>query len=215
MVAIRSIAEGIVQIPGTEKKYNCVVVRQFGGIVIIEAPYWRGNSDYILAYVKQSYPGVPIKALVSTSQMRIHAAGLKSYAQAGVPIYALDVNADLVRRIVAAKSDGRGLEKPPSLDLHVVKSTTGIGAGRNKLILYPFRGRASRRRLAVYLSGHKLLYASDMYLPQVFGRDYWTACLGEVRDLINREHLDVERVMGIHMPPAAWKDLSEHLEPKQ
>jgi hypothetical protein len=210
------VADGIIQIPSKERKYNCVVVRQSDGIVIIEAPYSRGNSEFVLEQVKRSYPGLTIKALVTTSQMWIHVAGVQAYAQKGVPIYALDTNADLVRSFADADSDSRdsGKRQPP-LNLRVVRKATEIGSGQNRLIIYPFKGRASARMLAVYLPERKMLYASDMYLPQAFGGDYWLAYLAEVRDLIGREHLDVDRVMGIHMPPASWKDLAARLVPKE
>jgi hypothetical protein len=85
---------------------------------------------------------------------------------------------------------------------------TEIGSGENKIVIIPFRGTASARMMAVYFPTSKLLYCSDLYLPQQWGGQYYTEHLAEIRNLIDREHIDVEQVSGISMIPHGWKDLS-------
>lgn len=45
------------------------------------------------------------------------------------------------------------------------------------------------------------MYCSDMCLPQNGGAQYWTEHLSEIRELIDREHLDVLQVSGVSMLP--------------
>jgi hypothetical protein len=86
-----------------------------------------------------------------------------------------------------------------------------MGQGANEMVIIPFRGHASARMMAVYFPQKKLLYCSDMYLPKQWGGDYWVEHLSEIRDLIAREHLQVERVLGLHMQPIAWSELSSQI----
>jgi hypothetical protein len=62
--------------------------------------------------------------------------------------------------------------------------------------------------MAVYLPERKLLYCSDAYLPQKWGDEYWTEHLAEIRDLIGREHLEVEQIAGVSMPSTNWKEVA-------
>jgi hypothetical protein len=67
--------------------------------------------------------------------------------------------------------------------------------------------------MGVYFPELKLLYCSDIYLPQAWAGPYWTEQLAEIRDVIEREHLDVQRVSGVSMPPKDWKELSAAIPP--
>jgi hypothetical protein len=62
--------------------------------------------------------------------------------------------------------------------------------------------------LAVYLPEIKFLYCSDLYLPQAWGHQYWIEHLAEIRDLIQREHLDVEKIAGESETIRDWAELS-------
>jgi hypothetical protein len=58
--------------------------------------------------------------------------------------------------------------------------------------------------MAVYLPDQKLLWASDLFLPKPWQPEFQTEHLWEIRSLIDREQLKVERVMGDHRPPEEW-----------
>lgn len=94
------------------------------------------------------------------------------------------------------------------VQLRDVTRRTEIGTGKNRIVLIPFGGRASAKMLAVYLPGPKLLYCSDVYLPKAWSHQYWIEHLSEIRDLIDREHIEVEQIMGVSTPPHEWKDLA-------
>lgn len=201
------VAEGVVMLPGKQHAYNSLVVKQNNGIVIIEGPFSNTNSEYVIDYARKLFPRAPITSLLSTNQLWFHVAGLAAYAQIHTPIYALDSNAELVRRVVAAQA-GAGQVSPAAPQLRTVRDRTEIGTGVNRIILIPFRGAASARMMAAYFPELRLLYCSDMYLPQNWAGVYWTEHLAEIRDLIDREHIDVQRVLGVSMLPRDWKELS-------
>jgi len=205
------VAAGVVMLPGKESAYNSLIVKQEKGIVIVEGPYSNANSQYVIEYARKIFPSIPIEALITTNQLWFHVAGLAAYANAHVPIYALDSNADLVRRIIASQTkDQTGTSAP---QLREVRDTIEIGKGTNRMLLVPFRGEFSARTMGVYFPELKLLYCSDIYLPQAWAGPYWTEQLAEIRDVIEREHLDVQRVSGVSMPPKDWKELSAAIPP--
>jgi hypothetical protein len=200
------VQEGIVMLPGRERTYNALVVKQDQGIVVVEGPYSNANSEQIIQYANSAFPATPIVAVVSTDQLWFHVAGLPAYAKAHIPIYVLDANADLVRWVLSSQLHGVDAHRSAS-QVRIVKGRTRIGTGKNQIVLIPFRGAASARMIAVYFPQSKLLYCSDLYLPLAWGHQYWTERLAEIRDLIEREHLDVQQIAGESVPPHAWKDL--------
>jgi hypothetical protein len=201
------IADGVVMVPGKTGAYNSLVVKQDQGIVVIEAPYTQANSEYIIANARKAFPGAPITAVISTNQLQFHLGGLPAYAKAHVPIYVLDSNMALMQRFLAAQVSA-GQIHGSDIKLRTVASRTELGSGANRFSLIPFRGTASARMVAVYFPASKLLYCSDLYLPQSWGGQYYTEHLAEIRDLIIRENIDVLQVSGVSMVPHDWKELS-------
>jgi hypothetical protein len=201
------VQAGIVMLPGKNGAYNSLLVKQDRGIVVIEGPYSNANSDYVITYAKTAFPGSPISSVVTTDQLQFHLGGLPAYAKAHIPIYVLDANAGLVRNYLTTQSTEDPVRES-DLQLRTVRGRTEIGTGPNRIVLIPFRGTASVRMLAVYLPEQKLLYCSDMYLPQVWEPKYYTEHLSEIRDLISRERIDVVQVSGVSMVPHNWKEIS-------
>jgi hypothetical protein len=199
--------DGIVMLPGTSGAYNSLLVKQDKGILVIDAPYTNANSDYVIAYASKVFPGMPITGVVSTNQLQFHLGGLPAYAKVHAPIYVLDSNVALMRRFLAAQVSV-GKIRESDIKLLRIRRRTEIGSGENRISVIPFRGTASARMMAVYIPATKLLYCSDLYLPQQWGGQYYTEHLAEIRDLIDREHLDVLQVSGISMVPHDWKELS-------
>jgi hypothetical protein len=201
------VRPGVVMLPGKPGAYNSLIVKQDKGIVVIESPYSDANSEYVINYAHKIFPGTPITGIVSTNQLQFHLAGLPAYAKEHIPIYVVDANVDLVRRFLTAQDDEAAIHDR-EVKLRTVWDRTEIGIGLNRMVLIPFRGTTSARMMAVYFPEHKLLYCSDMYLPQSWGRASWTEHLSEIRDLIDREHIDVQQVLGVSMIPHDWKELS-------
>ncbi|HEY6328921.1 MAG TPA: hypothetical protein VI756_06255, partial [Blastocatellia bacterium] len=200
------VAEGIVMLPGKQGAYNSIIVKQGAGVVVIEGPYSNANSTYIIQFARKTFPGQPITGVISTNHLQFHLAGLPAYAKRGLPIYVLDTNVGLVRNFLTTQTSEYPL-RGVAPNIRSIGSATSIGSGNNRMVLIPFRGNATSRMMAVYFPERKLLYSSDAYLPQAWGGQAWTEHLLEIRDLIQREHLDVEQVMGTSMTPRPWKEL--------
>ena len=198
------IGDGVVLYQGG---YQAAAVRQGDGIVIIEGPESNAKSRAVLADVASRWPSAPVKGVISTSPMWMHIGGLREYAARGIPIYALDVNVSIVRALLAAAHT----QSPDSLArtrrapiVHGISTLTTIGAGVNRLELRPARGQHSSSMVLVWFPGARLLYASDVMIPDAFEPVFARGYAEELQRIVRREGLDVERVFAEHLPVAPW-----------
>lgn len=212
----QELAKDVIFLPGS---WNIAVVKQTDGIVIIEAPISSGYSAQAIAEAKRRYPGVPVKAVISTSDSWPHVGGVREYAARGIPIYALDRNLPLLNRIVAAPHHERpdALTRGPKAAKFVsVSAKTVIGTGPNRLEIYPIHGDTSERQMMVYFPELRLLYGSDPFqkngdqAPGTGGGTYtYPQTVSELRDAVAREHLPVERFFMMHIGPTSWSELQD------
>jgi hypothetical protein len=205
------LAKDIVHIPGA---WNVTLVRQSDGIVVVEAPISSGYSVKVLAEAERRWPRVPVKAVLSTSDSWPHIGGVREYVARGVPVYALDLNLPILSRLVSAT---RGefpdtlAKHPKKADFHSVSSKTVLGAGPNRIEIYPLRGETSERQMMVYFPEHKLLYGSDPFQQDEHGY-FYPQTVWELVHAVKREKLMVDKFFMMHMGPTPWSDLPKAIE---
>jgi len=62
--------------------------------------------------------------------------------------------------------------------------------------------------MLVWLPARRLLYASDVVIPDAFEPVFFGAYRAELARLVKREGLDVERVFSEHLPATPWADFA-------
>jgi hypothetical protein len=194
-----TIADGIVLFQGY---YQSALVREPKGIIVLEASESDAKARAVIAQAATLFPGVPIVGVISTSSAWSQFGGLREYAARGVPIYTLDVNASRVRDLLAAPfhSHPDSLARTPrAATLRIVHDSLTVG--RMKLIAAP--GPRGSGTMLVYFPDNKLLYASDLILPQVFEPNFYTAGAEELKRSIARLGIPVEKVFAFHVSPQA------------
>jgi hypothetical protein len=201
------IAAGVVQIPGS---WFTTLVRQDDGIVIIDAPISCGYSAQVIAEAHRRFPGVPIKAVITSTAFFWHIAGIREYAANHIPIYVRDVNAGTVRHILEAPHTlapdalAKTHMKPI---LRPVSERTVIGHGQNQIVVMPIR-QAAEPMLMTYLPGSRILHTGEMIQPLGPGGAFlYPESLMEIRASVREEGLQVDRLIGMHMAPRPWSDL--------
>ena len=203
------LVSGVVHIPGS---WNVTLVRQSDGIVIIEAPISSGYSAKVIAEAQRRWPGVPIKAAITTSDSWPHLAGVREYVARGIPVYALDLNIPILQRLLAAPRAAFPdllAKSPRAPEFRVVSNKTVIGDGPNRLEIYPLRGETSERQMMVYFPEHKLLYGSDPFQKQSSGDYFYPQTVWELKHAVEREKLQVDTFFMMHMGPTPWTDLEK------
>jgi hypothetical protein len=197
----RELAPGVVEVPSS---WDVTFVRQDDGVVVIEAPISPAYSSRVIEEAGKRFPGVPVKAVITTSDAWPHFGGVREYVARRIPIYLLDLNRPIVERALksAHTLHPDALQQHPQAPLlHVVTARTVLGSGKNRLELYPVRGETGERMMAIYLPEHRILYGSDLVQWSRGGPPEYVS---ELLDLATREHLTVETVYAMHADPSPW-----------
>lgn len=186
------------------------LVRQSDGVVVIEAPISSGYSDKGLADAKKRFPGLPLKAVVSTSDAWPHIGGVREYVARDIPVYALDLNRPILERLVSSPRHfhpdalERQRKKPR---FRIVFNKTIIGSGPNRIELYPIRSESGERMMMVYFPEHKLLYGSDLVQGRPDGSFFMPEYLSELIDAVGREKLTISWIFAMHMGVRPWSEI--------
>src|ERR1051326_7760255 len=199
-------APGIVIFGGA---WNTTIVRQPDGIVVVEAPISSGYSAQLIAEAGRRFPGVPIKAVITTSDAWPHIVGLREDVARGVPVFLVDRTLPLLQRFLSAPRTRipDALAKAPHRpEFHLVSRKLALGSGPNRMEIYPLRGETSERQMMVYFPDHKLLYGSDAFQKLPNGKYFIPQTVWEVFAAVEREHLAVENFFMMHMPLTPWQD---------
>ena len=203
---VQEPAPGIVIIPGP---WNTTLIHQSDGIVVLEAPISSGYSGRVLLESERRFPGVPVKAVITTSDAWPHIGGVREYVARGIPVYVLDRTVPLIQRLIAAPHTQYpdSLAKSPRRPVfREVKTKTIIGMGPNRIEIFPLHGETSERQLMVYFPEHKLLYGSDAFQQLPDGKYFIPQTVSEVADAVAREHLAVDQFYMMHMRLTPWND---------
>jgi hypothetical protein len=201
------LAPGVVLIPG---RWNTTLVRQDDGVVVIEAPISSGYSAKVIEEAHRRFPDLPIKAVVTTSDAWPHLAGVREYVARGVPVFALDLNAPILHRVIQAPYASKPDAQASALraaDLHLVSGKVELGAGPNRLELFPIRGETSERQMMVYFPEHRLLYGSDAFQDDAQGAYLFPQNVTELLAAVARCGLAVDEFYMMHIAERPWRDL--------
>lgn len=206
------VAPGVLQIPGA---WNVALIRQTDGVVVLEGVISSTYSAKVLDEAHRRFPGLPVKAVVTTSDAWPHIGGMREYVARGIPVYALDLDQPILQRLLAAPHTARpdDLQRHPRApQWHLVGSRTSLGSGDNRLELIPYRSETGERQMLVYFPTHRLLYTSDLFSPDGQGGWYTPEYLLELRKTVAREHLDVKNIFGMHYELTPWATMSHWLD---
>ena len=208
--APRQLAEGIVFYPGG---WNVSFVKQDRDLIMIEAPWSGGYTQQALDEARKRF-GVPVTAVITTSDSWPHIAGVRQAVARGITVYALDLNVPILRRLVRAPHR----QHPDLLARHplaprfrIVAGDTFVGSGPNRLEIVPYRTATGERQMMVYFPGRRLLYTSDLFSDDGRGGWFTPEYLREMIGVVTRERLDPTTIFGMHYDPTAYRDVVEYL----
>ncbi len=200
--------------PGIELyrgSWNATLIKQDDGVLVLEAPISPHYvTEGVLAKARSTFAGVPVKAMLSSSDSWPHMAGVREAVAEDLPVVILDLNQPLLDRLVAAPhrlQPDRLQTAPKSPQWRIVSGKQEIGTGANRAEIYPLRGASTERQYMVYFPQHKLLYASDTLALNADHTLYDPELMREVVQAVAREHLQVDTVYAMHEGPTPWRDV--------
>jgi hypothetical protein len=200
-----------------EGAWNATIVREPDGILILEAPISGLYTEGVLKEARRRFPGLPINAVLSTSDSWPHTGGVRQAVALGLPVYILDLNQPLLDRMLSAPHtlEPDALQKSKKLKTprwKIVARKLEIGSGANRAELYPLRGASTERQYMVYFPGRRLLYASDTLALNDDGTLYDPELMYEVAQAVTRENLGVDTVFAMHQGPLPWEKVVDWIE---
>jgi len=198
--------------------WNSTIIKQPDGIVILEAPISGSYTQGVIAEAKKRYPGMAVKAVVSTSDSWPHTGGVRFAVSQGTPVYILDLNRPLLDRMTSAPHtiDPDALSQHPERPRwRIVAQKVELGNGDNRMELYPLRGASTERQYMVYFPQRRVLYASDTLALNDDGSLYDPQLMHEVAQAVEREKLKVDTVFAMHQGPMPWSAVLALLQKSQ
>jgi hypothetical protein len=215
--ALTTLAPGVVLANGS---WNVGFVRQNDGVVVIEAPISSAYAKQAFAFARTHF-GLPVKAVVTTSDSWPHIAGVRQAIAEGIPVYALDLNLPILRRLIASPHTQRpdDLARAPRTArvLPVVAPVT-IGSGANALRIIPYRTATAERQMMIDVPFAHALYTSDLFAPDDVAQDgtirswFTPEYLDEAISTIRRYGLQPRTIWGMHYGPVPYSTIVDALE---
>jgi hypothetical protein len=200
------LAPGIVQFPGS---WYVTLVRQDDGIVIIDAPISAGYSRRVLDEAARRFPGVPVKAVITSTAFFWHVGGIREYAALGVPIYVRDRNLPILRSLLAAPHTlaPDALSRTPRTPiLRAVSAPTMIGSGKHAIKVMPVR-YGEQPMLMSWIEDAHILHTAEMVQPLgPNGSLLFPEALLEISRSVSEAGIDTEglSIIGMHMSATPW-----------
>lgn len=210
---VTEIAPGIVQMPGS---WFSTIVRQDDGLVIIDAPISAGYSRQVLAEAARRFPGMPVKALITSTAFYWHVAGVREYAAHGIPIYVRDRNVAVIRALLAAPHTLHPddlARSPKTPVIHAVSAPTVIGRGTHAITVMPVPEGEQPMEMSWIADAH-LLHTAEMVQPLgPNGALILPEGLLELRHSVRAAGIPTDglRMIGMHMSPTPWSTLEQAL----
>ncbi|MGH8145051.1 MAG: hypothetical protein ACREPY_01850 [Rhodanobacteraceae bacterium] len=209
-----SVTRHIALAPGVDLyrgSWSVTLIRQERGVLVLEAPISPFFAKGAFAKARAKYPTLPIKGVLTTSDSWPHIAGVREAVAEKLPVYALDLNESILKRLVSAphvlRPDDQQTHPQPAHWV-TVSSRMEIGSGPNRVVLIPLRGASTGRQYMVYFPAHKLLYASDTLVLESGSKLYDPELMREVVQAVERNHLQVDTVYAMHQDPVAWSKVT-------
>jgi glyoxylase-like metal-dependent hydrolase (beta-lactamase superfamily II) len=98
----RPVAPGSTLIQGIAN--NSMIIEQSNGIVVAEAALNEARAEALIAYIRRTYPGKPIRFATASHHHADHSGGVRPFAALGATIVVHDAAAGWFERILANRN---------------------------------------------------------------------------------------------------------------
>jgi glyoxylase-like metal-dependent hydrolase (beta-lactamase superfamily II) len=207
-VDVSKLADGVYYLTGGT--HHSVAIEQRDHIVVVEAPLSEARSLALIAKIKETIPGKPIKYLVNTHAHFDHAGGLRTFVAQGATIVTQQPNQPYYQTAWAAP---RTLNpdwlarshQGAHFETFTAKHTLSDGA--RAIEIYPITGNGHNDAFAlVYLPAERILIEADAYTPapvKVGAPAPPNPYIVNLYQTIRKLKLDVAQIAALHGPGVA------------
>ena len=193
---------------------NVMFVVQDDGVVVVDAPETRahtGLSERVIATIRQTIPGRPIKYVVPTHHHADHGAGLRPYIAEGVRVLTTPGNEAFVKRLASApftwKPDALA-RRPRTPMIETLTQKKGlIRSGSHVIELYDVGPEPhAQENIAVWLPAERVLFLGDLFETSYRAEATWDG-KGILGDILSRFKWEVDTLVTSHSRPRRMTDL--------
>ncbi|MGH6646904.1 MBL fold metallo-hydrolase [Aquabacterium sp.] len=204
-VAVNQLADGVYYLTGGT--HHSVAIEQKDHIVVVEGPLNEARSQAVIAKVKETIPGKPIKYLVNTHAHFDHAGGLRTFVAEGATIVTHKDNETYYKKVWAAPHKLNPDSLAESRKTARFETFTGKHVLADKdhpVEIYPIADNSHNDAFAlIYLPKEKILIEGDAYTPVAANAPIPTPpnpYSVNLYDNIRKLKLDVEQIAALHGP---------------
>ena len=204
------VAPGVLHIRGGS--HHSLAVEMEDHIVVVEAPLLEERSDAVIAHIEETFPGKPIRYLVTTHFHFDHSGGVRAYAAEGATVV---VHESIVPFMTSVLESPATIRPDMLAQSGVTPVVEGVGEsmdltdGSRTLQLWHVPNEHATGMLLGYLPNERIAFVSDLYSPPAtVGAD--NANARAFYDAVINHGLDVDRVVGGHGgPPGSFQVLAD------
>ncbi len=219
-VAVETLAPGVLYLRGGS--HHSVAIEQQDHIIVVEAPLNEARSEAVIAKVKESFPGKPIKYLINSHAHFDHSGGLRTYVAEGATIVTHQQNEAYYRTAWAAPhslSPDRLEQAKKAPVFQTFSDKQVLTDGKREVVIYPIAASGHNDAFAlVYLPAEKILIEADAYTPLAPGAPPLTEVnpyTANLNENVQRLQLDVQKIAALHGPGVVGLgDLQAAVAPK-
>jgi len=213
--AVRRLANRVYlleQVAG--QNFNVLFIDQDDGVVVVDAPETRphlGLNERVIATIRKTLPGRPIRYVVPTHHHTDHGGGLRPYIAEGIPVVTTPGNVAFVERVAAAsfgpRPDALALRpRKPVIELVRDRQRT-IRSGSHVIELHDIGPEYhTRENLAVWLPAERLLFLTDIFETAYRASATWDGG-GELGRILAGRKWNIDLFVTSHSSPRRMADL--------
>lgn len=207
-VTVEKLANGVYYLKGGS--HHSVAIDQADHIVVVEAPQDEARSAAVIAKVKETIPGKPIRSIVNSHVHFDHSGGLRTYVAEGATVVTHELNRPYYQQAWAAprtlNPDALArAAQPATFDTFAEKHV--ITDGKRSIEIHRLAGNGHNDAFAmVYLPAERILIEVDAWAPLAPNQPPPAAPSPFAINLyenIQKLKLDVRQIAALHGPGVA------------
>ncbi len=210
-VAIEPLAPGVHYVKGGS--HHSVAIDQRDHIVVVEAPQDEARSEAVIAKVKETIPGKPIRYIINSHVHFDHSGGLRTYVAEGATVVTHEMNRPYYEKAWAAPRTirpDRLARSPRAATFETYSGKHVLSDGRRQIELHQIAGSGHNDAYTmVYLPAERILIQVDAYAPPAANAPPPAAVNPFTVNLlenVERLGLNVRTIAALHGPRVATMD---------